>query len=695
MNVNKDVHFGKAESAQNFRVIQNSVLYKKGMVASMKTVALVGLPNCGKSTLFNRLTGLHQTVGNFPGVTVAGHEGVLRKDQTVKLVDLPGLYSLNPYTQEERVTRDFLLDTPPDVILQILDATNPTRHLYLTLQLLELHIPVVLACNFADELRARGQTLDVDALSARLGCPAVPISASDGEGVDALLAALRSPVCAHSVRLPHNGLSEQLYALQKLLQKDAEREGLPTAFVASGVFLGQDDLLARLHMDAQTAKAVETLCAREADPALRLVQARYDVAEKIGRSVLSAPRTDISRRRTDAIDRWMTHPLVALPLFACILAAVFCCTFTLFGAFLQDLTALGIRLLGQWAGVWLERLGCHALLRSLLLDGVLAGVGSVLSFFPILLVMFFFLTLLEDSGYLARVAFVLDRPMRKIGLSGKALVSVLLGFGCTVPAVLSVRTMAGKRERFLTLLLLPFAVCCAKIPLLVLLGGMLFPQNRGVALPLFYAGSILLGLLCVSLLSRLLPQEENAAFLLELPPYRLPSLPSTFCHVWEKTKDFLHKTFTVVFLSTVVVWFLRTFGLPLRPVASEESLLAHLSGGVGHLLSPLGFGDWRLAAALLCGICAKESAVSTLAVLFGTAEGDLAAVLQTVGALPNIASMAAFAVFFLLYVPCVASLSVLRREYGSRVKLFGCCLFQLAVAWITAFLTHAACSLLL
>ncbi len=652
--------------------------------------ALVGLPNCGKSTLFNRLTGARQHVGNFPGVTVEKKSGRVRSCPNVELVDLPGLYSLFPYTAEEAITRDFLLDSPPDVLLQIADAVNPERHLYLTLQLLDLGIPVILALNLMDEAERAGRTYDFPLLEQRLGIPVVPLCASRGEGVDRIAALLANP----PKKAPRPGKdAEELLgnARASVLRRRANEAGLPGAFVLSCAAMGEETVLSRLpHWETER----DSCLMPEQDSTMLLTLARYTAVASLCDGATNETQKNPLESRTRKADRLLTHKLFAVPLFFLLLLSVFFLTFRVFGAFLQGVTELLFAKLSDLLRAGLESIGTADWLQSLLTDGVCAGVCGVLTFLPTILTLFFFLSVLEDSGYLARVAFVMDRPLRRLGLSGGSLVPLLIGFGCTVPALLAARTLPSKKERMLTVLLLPFVACSAKIPLLTLACGAFFPRRAPYVLFFLYLFGIICGLLSVKLQSRFILQRETQAFLLELPPYRFPTLQTTLLHMWEKAKEFVKKAFTVVLLSTLVIWFLRSFGTSMQMVSQEESLLAYLASGLAVLLAPLGFGDWRLAAALLSGLSAKESVVSTLAVLFSATEYDLPEALLQSNVLASDASALAFLVFFLLYLPCFASLGTMARELGKRRYALAAFAYQLAAAWILSFAVYHVALLL-
>lgn len=651
------------------------------------TVALIGLPNCGKSTLFNRLTGAHQHVGNFPGVTVEQKRGRLRDRPDVEIVDLPGLYSLFPYSAEEALARNFLLEQRPDAVIQIADASAPERHLYLTMQLLELELPLVLALNLMDEAQASGRTYDLPLLENRLGVPVFPLCASRGEGVSALedaLLSLRPPV-------PHDFLPDDpVYRrIGSLLSRAAREETLPLQFLVSCAVMGEEPILRRLPLQPEERTRLECLLGeRDGDPVASMIQARYDSVERLCQGVTSPPDSSPQDTRTRRADRLLTHRFLSVPLFFAVLFSVFFLTFRVFGAFLQAVLELLLSAASDWLRQTLEHIGTSEVLTLLLTDGILAGVGGVLLFLPTILVLFFFLSLLEDSGYLARVAFVLDRPMRRLGLSGRALVPVLLGFGCSVPAILATRTLSSRREKTLALLLLPFIACSAKIPLLTLICAAFFPKEAPFLLLALYLFGVLAGLLSTAFLSgRVLP-GESGAFLLELPPYRLPSPMTVLLHMWEKAKAFVKKAFTVLLLATIAIWFMRSFDLSFHLVPQEESLLADCAKGLALLLAPLGIGDWRLAAALLSGLSAKEAVVSTLSVLFGAGEGDLAGLLRTSGALPGVPAALSFLVFFLLYLPCFAAMSAISREFGKRRYALAAFAYQTVVAWVLAFLVY-------
>ncbi len=651
---------------------------------------LVGLPNCGKSTLFNRLTGAHQHIGNFPGVTVERAYGVLRGHPDVELVDLPGLYSLFPYTAEEVVARDDLLENPPDFILQVLDATCPERNLYLTTQLLELGVPTVLALNLMDAAQASGRTYDLPELERRLGAPIFPVCASRGDGVEALANTLCDvpAVQTRSFFLADSPLER----LRREFREQVETldSAIPADFLFSCAVMGEEKPLQGLPEEILTRLRHHL----PDDPVSEMVRRRYAAVDALCDGVTENPACP-THTATRWADRLLTHRVLAVPIFFCLLFSVFFLTFRVFGAFLQDLLGLLLAQVSGWADAAMRSVGVADTVRSLVVDGILAGVGSVLLFLPTVLSLFFFLSLLEDSGYLARVAFVLDRPMRRFGLSGRALVPALLGFGCTVPAVLATRTLSSRREKLLTVLLLPFIACSAKIPLLTLLCGAFFPHSAPWVLLALYLFGVTAGLLSTALLSRWVLPGSSGALLLELPPYRLPSLGAVLAHTWERGKAFVKRAFTVLLLASVVVWVLRSFDTSFRPSSQENSLLAACSRWLAPVFMPLGFGDWRLVAALLSGLSAKEAVVSTLSVLFGAGEGTLAQTLRVTGALPGTPALLSFLVFFLLYLPCFAAMGAMAREFGKRRYAVAAFAYQLAVAWIFAFIVYRVALLLL
>ncbi len=652
-------------------------------------VALVGFPNCGKSTLFNRLTGANQHVGNFPGVTVEQKRGHMRSFPDIEIVDLPGLYSLCPYTAEEAVARDFLLDTPPDAVIHILDATNPERHLYLTLQLLDLEIPVIAALNLIDEAQETGRTYDLPLLEKRLGIPFVPICASRGEGIgrlEELLPQLHCPQPRACIVGADNAIFQ---ALQEVLAPHAAEAGIPLPFAVSCAVMGEETVLSRLSLRREEQERLQDLLAHwNRDPVAALAEKRYDAVERLCKGVTVPPIRDSILSRSLNADRLLTHRLLSVPLFFGIMFLIFFLTFRVFGAFFQGLLELTFESLSELLRQALTASDVAEPLVLLLTDGMFAGISSILTFLPTILILFFFLSLMEDSGYLARVAFVLDRPLRRLGLSGRALVPILIGFGCSVPAALSARTLSSRREQILVILLLPFVTCSAKIPLLSLLCAAFFSQEAPYVMFALYLFGLVAGLLSTGLLSRFVLQGKPCGFLLELPPYRFPSPLTVALHMWEKAKEFLKKAFTVILLSGMVIWFLRSFNSSLQLVPQEDSLLAMCARSVAAFLTPLGIGDWRLAASLLSGLSAKEAVVSTLAVLFSARESSLTDTLCRSGALPGGPAALSFLVFFLLYLPCFASLATFSRELGKRRYAFAAFAYQLLVAWLLAFLVY-------
>ncbi|MCQ2451810.1 MAG: ferrous iron transport protein B [Oscillospiraceae bacterium] len=662
---------------------------------SRLTYALVGNQNCGKTTLFNQLTGANQHVGNFPGVTVDRKDGVIQGHENTSITDLPGIYSMSPYTGEEIVSRDFVLKEYPHAIINIVDATNLERNLYLTMQLLEMNIPMVLALNMMDELTGNGGTVDINGMEALLGIPVVPISAAKNEGVDELVRhALhvaqnqerprRQDFCSKE---DHEGSVHRcIHAVVHLIEDHAERAGLPVRFAATKAIEGDPLILKQLELDGNEQELLEHIllqleAERGLDRCAAMADMRYDFIERLCEQTLVKPRESRERVRSRQIDRVLTGKYTAIPCFIAIMLAVFYLTFEVIGAGLQSLLERGIEALSGIVDGTLTALGVNAALHSLVIDGIFAGVGSVLSFLPIIVVMFFFLSLLEDSGYIARVAFFMDKLLRKIGLSGRSIVPLLIGFGCTVPAVMSTRTLPSDRDRRMTILLTPFMSCSAKLPVYAFFVSVFFPGKGGLIMTGLYFLGILMGILAALLYKGTLFRGEAVPFVMELPNYRLPGLRNVVQLLWEKAKDFLRKAFTVILVAPVVIWCLRRAGFRVKAVGdSGAGMLAVISGWLTPLLAPLGLGDWRIVTSLISGVLAKESLVSTLEILFG---GQLGAVLTTAGT-------AALLVFSLLYTPCIAAVASVRRELGARWAA-GIVLWQCAVAWVCAFLVQLLC----
>ena len=653
--------------------------------------ALAGNQNCGKTTLFNALTGSNQHVGNFPGVTVDQKMGEVRSAKGCTVVDLPGIYSIRPYTKEEIVTRDFIINQKPDGIINIVDATNIERNLYLTLQLLELRIPTVLALNMMDEVRANGGSVNVQKLSECLGIPVVPISAAKGEGiselVDQMVNVARNRIRPTVTDFCQSGpVHRCIHAVAHLIEDHAEKEGISPRFCATKLIEGDNALADRLGLDENERELLEhSIVEMERDACFdrneALADMRYTFIERTVSQAVVKCHESREHRRSVKMDRILTGKYTALPVFALIMFLVFYLSFNVIGAFLSDALAAGIDRLTAVVDSALTAYGLNPVVQSLLIDGVFAGVGSVLSFLPIIVVLFFFLSILEDTGYMARIAFVMDKPLRRLGLSGRSFVPMLIGFGCTVPAVMSTRTLSSDRDRKMTIMLVPFMSCSAKIPIYAVFAAAFFPEHPALCMICLYAAGIVLGILAAFVLNRTLFRGQPVPFVMELPNYRMPSPKNVGLLLWDKAKDFLQRAFTIIFLATVVIWFLQTFDLRLNVVETgEQSLLALLGQWIAPVLRPLGIGDWRVATALVSGFTAKEAVVSTLAVLLGTTTGKLSSVLS--GMFTPLSAVS-FLLFTLLYTPCVAAVATFRKELSSRWATLGIILLQCAIAWVT------------
>ena len=665
--------------------------------------ALAGNQNCGKTTLFNQLTGSNQHVGNFPGVTVDQKSGAVRGQKDCTVVDLPGIYSIRPYTPEEIVTRDFIINQKPDGIINIVDATNIERNLYLTLQLMELDIPMVLALNMMDEVSANGGTIDIKGMSRALGIPVIPISAVKNEGVDELI---RTAVETAKNRVypkvydfcSPGPVHRCIHAVVHQIEDHAEKAGLPVRFATTKLIEGDEDIRARLELDQNELELIEhSVQEMEAEHGMdrnaALADMRYDFIENVCAQTVVKCRESKERARSEAIDRVVTNKYLALPIFFGVMLLIFYLTFNVIGAFLSDLLAAGIDALTSAVDAGLTAYGLNPVVHSLVIDGVFAGVGSVLSFLPIIVVLFFFLSILEDTGYMARVAFVMDQLLRKIGLSGRSIVPMLIGFGCSVPAIMSTRTLASERDRRMTILLTPFMSCSAKIPIYAVFTAAFFPKYAALVMIGLYLGGILVGIVAAKVLGATAFRGNPVPFVMELPNYRFPSTKSVGQLCWDKAKDFLTRAFTIIFVATIVVWFLQTFDTRLNLVSdSADSLLATVGTVLAPLFKPLGFGDWRVSTALITGFIAKESVISTLGILTGAGSEVTVAAL---GTLFSTVSALSFLVFTLLYTPCVAAISAVKRELGSGWKAAGVALSQCAVAWVVSFLVYHAALLVM
>ena len=659
------------------------------------TFALIGNQNCGKTTLFNQLTGSNQHVGNFPGVTVEKKEGVIRKNASATVVDLPGIYSLSPYTAEEVVTRDFVLDGKPDGIINIVDATNIERNLYLTLQLIELNVPMVMALNMMDEVTASGSSIQVKGLERALGIPVVPISAAKNEGVDELIA--RALDTAGQKRLParldfcSGPVHKAIHSIAHIVDDHAQAAGVPVRFAATKLVEGDEPMQQKLCLDANDIDIIghivedmeQTL---GTDREAALADMSYQFIEKAVADTVHKAAETKEQERSVRIDRILTHKVLAIPIFLCIMGAVFVLTFHFIGAWLSSLLSLGIDHFTALVDGALTASGVNPAIHSLIIDGVFAGVGSVLSFLPTIVVLFFFLSLLEDSGYMARVAFVMDKLLRKIGLSGKSFVPMLIGFGCSVPAIMATRTLSSERDRKMTILLVPFMSCSAKLPIYSVFTLAFFPRYQGLVMLALYVLGMVMAVLSGLVLKKTLFRGKPVPFVMELPAYRLPSAKTITLHMWEKARDFIKKAFTVIFIATIVIWLLQTFDFSFNMVEdSADSMLAAIGSAIAPIFRPLGFGDWRASTALLTGFTAKEAVVSTYAVLLGVDVSSLPAVL---GGMMSTRAAFAFLCFTLLYTPCVAAIAAVRRELGSSLKAVGYMLYQTGLAWIVSFVIY-------
>ena len=661
------------------------------------TFALVGNQNCGKTTLFNQLTGSNQHVGNFPGVTVDRKEGMIKGYPDTRVTDLPGVYSLSPYSSEEIVTRQFVFDEKPKGIINIVDATNIERNLYLTMQLMELDIPMVLALNMMDEVRENGGSIRINQLESMLGIPVIPISAIKNQGVDELI--------EHAVHVAryqerpgrqdfcdpedHGGSVHRcLHGIMHLIEDHAENAGIPVRFAAAKVAEGDTEMEKSLHLEQNETEMIEHIVSqmeeeRGIDRAAAIADMRFDFIQRICRQTVVKPAESKERIRSRKIDAVLTGKYTAIPTFILIMGAVFFLTFNVIGAVLQNLLEKGIDYLTAQMNQLLTAWSVNTVLHSLVIDGIFKGVGRVLSFLPIIVVLFLFLSLLEDSGYMARVAFVMDKPLRKIGLSGRSIVPMLVGFGCTVPGIMASRTLPSERDRKMTILLTPFMSCSAKLPIYAFFATAFFPKYKALVMVGLYVVGILTGILVALIIRKTLFKGEAVPFVMELPNYRMPALKNVLQLLWEKAKDFLQRAFTVIFVATIVIWFLQSFDLHFNLTAdSQNSILAVVAGLIAPIFAPLGFGDWRISTALISGFMAKESVVSTLSVLTGS--------MDVIHKILTPASALSLLVFCLLYTPCVAAISSVKRELGSKWALV-VVVGQCVVAWIMAALVYAVC----
>ena len=664
---------------------------------AMLTFALAGNQNCGKTTLFNQLTGANQRVGNFPGVTVDRKEGPIKGHGNTCVVDLPGIYSMSPYSSEEVVSRQFILDEKPTGIINIVDATNIERNLYLTMQLMELDVPMVLALNMMDELQGNGGSIRVNEMEAALGIPVVPISAVHNEGVNELV--------DHALHVAHyqerpgrqdfcdandrgGAVHRCLHGIMHLVEDHAERAGIPLRFAATKLAEGDERVVTALGLSENELETIEHIVGQMEeecglDRAAAIADMRFSFIGKVVSRTVVKPAASKEQLRSKAIDNLLTGRFTAIPMFIAIMAAIFLLTFNVIGPFFQDLLQMGIDAVTVATAEALEAWDVGPIVQSFILEGVFNGVGTVLLFFPIIVVMFFFLSLLQDTGYMARVAFFMDRALRRIGLSGRSIVPMVMGFGCTVPAVMATRTLPSERDRKLTILLTPFMSCATKLAIYGFVAEAFFPGQAGWVMVGLYLLGIVMAIVVGAISHRSAFKGEAVPFVMELPNYRMPSVKSVGRLVWDKSKDFITRAFTVIFVATLVVWFLQSFSLQFELVDNrEDSILAAISSWIAPLFAPLGFGDWRFVTALVGGFLAKETVVSTLSVLF-SGEAALAAVLSPAAAL-------AFLVFCLLYTPCVAAIAAIKRELGGKWA-FGIVVLQCALAWVVAFAVYWIC----
>ena len=656
------------------------------------TYALVGNQNCGKTTLFNALTGSNQHVGNFPGVTVDRKDGIIKGSPQTLITDLPGIYSMSPYTSEEIVSRNFVLDEKPKAIINILDANLIERNLYLTMQLLELDIPMVVALNMMDEVTGNGGSININLMENLLGVPVVPISAAKNQGVDELI--------KHAIHIAHyqekpvpqdfcdkddagGAIHRAIHAVIHLIQDHAERAKIPVRFAASKVIEGDKIILNKLDLDYNEIEMLEHIVLQMEkesglDRSAAIAKMRFSFINRVCKQTVVKPRESKEHSRSQKIDKILTGKYTAIPAFIFIMALVFFLTFNVIGAFFQGLLETGIENLTNVVAAWFTKHGVNQVLHGLIIDGIFAGVGGVLSFLPIIVTLFFFLSMLEDSGYIARVAFVMDKLLRKLGLSGRSIVPLLIGFGCTVPAVMATRTLPSERDRKMTILLTPFMSCTAKLPIYAFFVNAFFPKQGGLIMVGLYLLGIIFGILVALLFKKTLFKGEAVPFVMELPNYRLPTLKNTSQLLWEKAKDFLQRAFTIIFLATIIVWFLQSFSINFTLVEdSKDSILALISSVLVPIFKPIGLGDWRICTSLITGFIAKESVVSTMEILFA---GQVAQILTKVAA-------ASLLVFSLLYTPCVAAVTSIKRELGGKWAV-GLVLWQCAIAWVASFLVY-------
>lgn len=665
-------------------------------------IALAGNQNCGKTTLFNRLTGSNQHVGNFPGVTVEKKMGIIKNFKEATLVDLPGIYSLSPYTSEEVVTRDFILKDHPALIVNIVDATNIERNLYLSLQLMELKTPMVIALNMMDEVTASGNSIDVEKLSKHLQIPIVPISASKNEGINDLISVIKKETRKHQEAIHldfcKGEVHRAIHSIAHIIEDHAQTADYPTRFAATKLVEGDEPMQRALHLHQDDLDIIEKIVksmedALGTDREAALADMRYSYIEELVKDCVVKNHRSQGLKRSQRIDQLLTHKYLGIPVFILIMLMIFYLTFGPIGGTLQGLLEEGIDIAVNALSDLLMHLQVSSWLHALVIDGICNGIGSVLSFLPVIVTLFFFLSLLEDSGYMARVAFVMDKALRKLGLSGRSFVPMLIGFGCSVPAIMSTRTLSSDRDRKMTIVVTPFMSCSAKLPIYGMITAAFFPEHTALILISVYLIGIFVAILSALLLKRTVFQGESVPFVLELPAYRIPSAKSVLLHMWEKAKDFLRKAFTIIFVASIIIWFLQSFDFAFNFVEdSSTSMLANIGTWISHIFAPLGFEDWRASTALVTGITAKESVVSTLSVLTNTtSDAGLSVALQTIF---SPVSAFAFLCFTVLYMPCVAAFAATKRELGSMKQALATVAYQTGVAYVVALLVYQIGSLL-
>lgn len=665
---------------------------------TLLSFALVGNQNCGKTTLFNQLTGSNQHVGNFPGVTVDKKTGAIKNHENTEVTDLPGIYSMSPYTSEEIVSRNFVLNEKPKAIINIVDATNIERNLYLTMQLLEMNVPMVIALNMMDELIGNKGAIDINKMESMLGVPVVPISAAKNQGVQELInhamhiaqfqeKPVQQDFCSKD---DHGGaIHRAIHTVESIIEDHAEKEGLPVRFCATKVIEGDTLIIKQLELDQNELEMIEHVVVQmenegKMDRSAAIADMRFDFIERVCEQTVKKPQESKERRRSEKLDKVLTGKWTAIPCFILIMAAVFYLTFNVIGAFLQTVLEIGIEKLTILISNLMNMANVNETIQNLVIEGIFGGVGSVLSFLPIVVTLFFFLSILEDSGYIARVAFFMDKLLRKIGLSGKSIVSMLIGFGCTVPAVMSTRTLPSRRDRRMTILLTPFMSCTAKLPIYAFFVSAFFPDKGGIIMTGLYFLGIVVGILVALVFKSTIFKGEAVPFVMELPNYRMPGLKNVAQLLWEKAKDFITKAFTVILLATIVVWFLQSFDFRLNLVTdSSESIMAKISSLIAPIFRPIGLGDWRIVTSFISGFMAKESVVSTMEILFG---GGITAALTKQAAISML-------VFSLLYTPCVAAIAAIKRELGAKWAVT-VVFFQCAIAWLFSLIVYHLCGLL-